>query len=814
MISNYLHVAWRNLKRNKVFSVINILGLSVGLCVCMLVGLYIWHETNYDNYHPHVDRLYQVATIEIGHGKESRFHGNPHSVAGLLKSVFPQVEATARMCGLLGDDKTLLQYYEPGGNGRSFNEDKGYMADSGFFHLFKYNFVEGNAGTAISGPYSIVLSSDIAAKLFGQKPAIGKTIHVSSGFNGDHDYTVTAVFQPAKMPSHIDARFFLSIYGGTVGDFMRTYTNMASNYFFYTYVLLKPGVNPIDVERQFPAFVETYEGKDLKATGYYRKLFLLPVKDIHLYADMQYGDVTPGGSVTYLYILGSIALFTLLIACINFMNLATARSSKRSAEVGVRKTLGAGRLSLIWRFLGESLFMAFIAFVVSLGLTYLLLPAFNGLSGKTIFLSSAQVTGLGAGFFLLVIFTGLLAGSYPALYLSSFKPVKILKGKITNSLAVVSLRKGLVVFQFCISIVLIVAAAIISKQMHFLRNTDLGFNKDQELILPLRSNVARKLYSSLKNELQKNPGIRSVGASFNYPGYMGSNWTYYAEGKASNDNHNLYTSIVDFDFLKTLQIQPVAGHIFTDQIPSDSVDGAVLNQKAVELLGYNPATCIGKRVYATAPSHDIFKIVGVVKDFHFEDLHVPINGVLFMVNSNPVYSYIIAHINSSNIENTIAGIQRTWQSLNPNEPFEYSFLDEQFQRQYDADNRLAAIVGYTTGIAILISCLGLFGLAAFSAEQRTKEIGIRKVLGAGTSNLVALLSFDFLKLVGIAIVIGMPLGWWATNKWLRDFAYRTPVNWWLFAFSALTAMVIAFATISFQAFRAATSNPVESLRTE
>lgn len=813
MIRNYLKVAWRSLMRNKVFSTINVLGLSVGLSVCMLLSLYIWHESHYDDYHPAIDRLYQVGTIEHTKDKDIRFQGCPNTLATNFKAVFPQVEATARLCPLLLDNQTLMQYRLPDGRARSFYEEKGFMADSGFFHLFNYDFVEGNPATGVSGPYSIVLSKEIAVKLFGDQPALNKVIHVVSTFNGDHDYTVKGVFQPSIRPSHIDARFFVSMYGGNVGQMLRTWASATSNYFFVTYIRLKPGTNPAQIERQLPAYEDTYEGKDLKSAGYTRSRFLLKVRDIHLYANMDYGDVTPGGSVTYLYILGSIALFTLLIACINFMNLSTARSTRRAGEVGIRKTLGAGRSALVRQFLGESILMALLAYVLSLILTWLLLPGFNIVCGKSIVLSGTQLLMMGVASLALALVTGLLAGSYPALYLSSFKPVKVLKGKITNSLAVASVRKGLVVFQFSISIILIVAALIIGRQMQYLRNADLGFTRDQQLILPLRSQSAEKLYTAFKSELQKTPGIRAVGASFLYPGNVGWSGTYYADGQPSTNNSPFLTNFIDFDFMQTLGLKAIAGHIFSDRFPGDSVDGVVINETGARRLGYTVENCIGKGFHNTH-SNEVHRIVGVMKDFHFEDLHMPITSVAFFVNSAPEYRYIIAHIKGPHVGTTLATVQRIWQRLNPDEPFEYSFLDADFQKHYEADNRLAALVGYAMGIAIFISCLGLYGLASFSAEQRTKEIGVRKVLGANSARIVGLMSVDFMKLVLLAIILGSPIGWWATQRWLQDFAYRTTVPWTLFALTTGVALTIAFVTISFQAFRAATTKPVNALRSE
>jgi putative ABC transport system permease protein len=814
MLLNYL--AWRRLNRNRAFSLINILGLSVGLSSCMLITLYIWHENSYDTYHPNIDQLYQVGTIDIAHGKKIRFYGCPPMMAGLVQSTFPQVEATARICRLLGDDQNLLQYHAGNGTTRAFYEDNGMMADSGFFHLFHYDFVEGNANTAISSPYSVVLAKDIADKLFEGKPALGKTIHIPSHINGDHDYTVTAVFRPMSKPSHINGRFFLSMYSGNIGDFLRTDKNMASNYYFVTYALLKQGANPAVIEKGFPSFVDTYEGKDLREAGYYREQFLLKVRDIHLHSDMPYGDVTPSGSLTYLYILASIAVFILLIACINFMNLSTARSTKQSLEVGVRKTLGAGRGALIAQFLGESLLMAFIALGIALLLTLSLLPAFQKLADRNIQLPLPQLLLMGGGFLILTILTGLIAGSYPAFYLSSFQPVKVLKGKMTNSLAVIFLRKGLVIFQFCISIVLIVAAVIIGEQMHYLRTTDMGFAKDQQLILSLRGDQRLKS-ATIKEAVASVPGVLSSAGSTQFPGIIApGDDLLYAEGKPSTDNHHVYLNFVDFDYMKTMNLKMISGHAFSQEFPRDSVDGIILNETAIRALGYDPATCVGKKVYSgvSYTLGNSLRIVGVMKDFHFEDLHNPIDAIGLEVFSRPFYSYLTVHVDKNNLGKTIAGIQKAWQQLFPDTPFEYSFLDERFQKLYEADNRIAAIVAYATGFAIFISCLGLFGLAAFSAEQRTKEIGIRKVLGASEGSIVTLLSKDFLKLVAIAVLIGSPLGWYVMQQWLQGFAYRTTIGWTVFALTTGAALFIALLTISSQAIRAALANPVKSLRTE
>ena len=815
MIKTYFKIAWRNMMKNKIFSFINIFGLSVGLTCCMLISLYLYNEMNYDRYHANIKQLYQLGTVFVKDGKEDRTVNTPNPMAQAMKQEFPEIADATRLMGLFAEDKTLFQYGEPDKEIKSFYENNGFMADSNFFGLFSYNFIEGNPATALSDPNTVVLSEEIAKKIFGNSPALNKRIRISSSTTGEFDYTVAGVFRPSSKPSHINARFFLSFGGSNMEQSMRNNPSMATNNMFYTYFLLKPGANAKELENKFPAFVEKYIGKDLKAMGFYKKQFLLAVKDIHLHAGIP-TDVTGTGNLTYLYILGSIAIFTLLIACINFMNLATARSSKRSAEVGVRKVLGAEKGALIRQFLGESMLMTFFAFALALGFTSLFLPAFSQVSGRNIVFSFSEHKWLLAGFFVLAGVTGFIAGIYPAFYLSSFKPVKVLKGKLANTLAVASLRKALVVFQFVISATLIIASVVIIKQMNFLRNTDLGFTKDQQIIIPFRSNNAKNIYPSLKNEISRDREVLSAGASFYYPGIFNpSDLGLYREGKTMKEAKLTKTNWVDYDFLQTLDIKPIAGRLFGAEFPADTNNRIILNEKAVNELGYTAREAVGKPLFFDWRGQpNRFEIIGVIRDFHFKDMHTAIEPYAFFLNNRPSYNYLIVHTKTADMKGMLGSIEKTWHRLNPNEPFEYSFLDQDFQKNYDADSRLSSLVKYFTIIAILISCLGLFGLAAFSAERRTKEIGVRKVLGASVSNIVSLLSKEFLRLVIIAIVIASPIAWWFMNKWLQDFAYRIQIGWMVFAIAGITAICIALFTISFQAIKAAVANPLKSLRTE
>lgn len=816
MFRNYLKIAWRSLMKNKTFSFINIFGLAIGFTCCMLISLYIYNEISYDTYHKNKERIFQLGATTIQDGKEERRANTASPFAKTMQQEFPEIEASARMMRLFTDDKTLLQYTTPSGAVKSFYETQGYLADSSFFNILTFHFIEGAGATALAEPNTIVLSEAVAQKLFGKNKALGNVIHISSSTNGDRDFKVTGVYAQPPTPSHIDARFILSFKGGNMEHFAGSSTSFIFNNMFYTYFLLKPGADAKKLEAKFPAFVTKYMAAGLKDAGIRRHLFLTPIRNIHLRSSIE-ENVTPAGSLTYLYILASIAVLTLLIACINFMNLSTARSSKRAAEVGVRKTLGAERGSLVRQFLGESLIMALLAFLFSILFTFLLLPFFERVSDKSLQLPPAEYLPLLLFFFILVLVAGLLAGSYPAFYLSSFQPVKVLKAKFANTLAAVALRKGLVVFQFVISVALIVASVVITGQMDFLRSTDLGFTKDQQLVVPLRTDRSKELYASLKTAISNQPGIASVGASFYYPGIFNpQDWLLYKQGTSMKDSKDVYINHVDTSFLQTLQIKPVAGRLFSSQYPADTAARIVLNETAIATFGFASAQdAVGKWIAADWDGQqNRFEIVGVVKDFHFKDLHNAVQPYGFLLNNDNRFNYLIAHTKEGDPSGTLKSLEKTWRNLNPNEPFEYSFLDQDFQKNYAAEGRLAGLIRYFTIIAILISCLGLFGLAAFSAEQRTKEIGIRKVMGASIAQIVALLSKDFLKLVGVAVVIACPAAWYVMDKWLQNFAYRTTISVAVFFITALIAFFIAMFTISFQAVRAALTNPVKNLRTD
>ncbi|HEY4111595.1 ABC transporter permease [Puia sp.] len=816
MVLNFLKIAWRNGMKSKIFSFINIFGLAAGLTCCMLISIYLIHEVSYDKYQKDADRLFQMETaFSFEHGKEQVMPATPWPMAPAMQRDFPEIEQSTRVLALaLFEDKTMLQYREGTAIPVSFYEDRGFMVDSNFFHMLTFPFIEGDPNTALQQPSCIVLSEETAHKLFGTGPALGKLIHVSSATYGDHNLTVKGVFRPVNAPSHFEANFFLSMRGGDMEEMIRRAENdYATNNMYVTYLKLRPGTDPARLEAKFPAFIDKYAGKDLKAYGYARRQFLVPVRDLHLRADLN-NSITPTTSKTYLYILGSIAVFTLLIACINFMNLATARSAKRSSEVGIRKVLGAVRGGLIGQFLGESVLMSVISFSLAWAITVLLLPAFSMMTNRHLVFNVTEQIPLLAAFLGLAIFAGLVAGVYPAFYLSSFQPAKVLKGKFSNSLAAVSLRKGLVVFQFMISVTLIVSTVVINSQMKYLRNQDLGFNKTAQIVIPLRGAVAKQQTVALETEFRRNSQVLNAGAASYYPGIMNpSDNIMYREGDNPQTGKRVQMNFVDYDYSPTLELRPVAGRLFSREFTADTSGRIVLNEAAVKNFGYpSVQAAIGKRIKTDFQGRtETYEIIGVVKDFHFKDLHVAVEPYALRLQQMQ-NGYLIVHSGPGDPAPVLASLQAAWHKLDPNEPFEYSFLDEDFQKNYAAEERLSAMIGYFTVMAILISCLGLFGLASFSAEQRVREIGIRKVLGASVSGIVLLLSKDFMKLVGLAMLIASPVAWMIMHRWLQDFAYKVPIDWMVFAVTFVCTLLITLVTIGVQAVRAGLANPVESLR--
>ncbi|GAB3175453.1 ABC transporter permease [Telluribacter humicola] len=815
MIKNYLKIAWRNIIRNKTFSAINILGLAVGLTCCMLLLLYIRSELSYDKHHEHADNLYLLGLKSvIGQSAGREFATSPAPYAPTLKSEYPEIEETTRL--FAPENKALLQVREQGKQILSLYESRGYQVDSNFFNLFSYEFVEGNAASALADRNSVVLSEEVAQKLFGAGPVLDKTVRIVGDLGLGEEFKVTGVYRDASARSHIDARFFVPIYAGGIGNFLREgQLDFANNNMFITYLRLRPGTEPAQLMQKLPAFVEKYARADLKQYGFDVALQLISVKDLHLYDQFQ-SVITPTNTTTYLYILASIAIFTLLIACINFMNLSTARSARRAAEVGVRKVMGAQKFALVRQFLGESMVLTLLALVIALLLVLLLLPVFNQLTDKQLHFNELLQPSILLTFLGLALLTGFIAGSYPAFYLSLFNPALVLKGKFTNTLSAVALRRSLVVFQFVVSVGLVLATFVIQEQMKYLRTTSLGFTQDQQIAIPFRSDESRQAYTAFRNEVLASNQVVAAGGAQSYPGiFNGSDLVMHRPDQSQEQGHDIKINRVDYEYMQTMGFELKQGRMFSREFPGDTNDRMVVNEALLKEFQIPADKAIGQRLsFDWGGVSYPFEIVGVVKDFHYENLHQTIQPYAFLLNNGASINYLIVHVNTDNMQQVLGFMEQKWKALRPDEPFEYTFLNEDFQKNYQAEARTSRIVSYFTLISILISCLGLFGLAAFAAQQRTKEIGVRKVMGASVSSIVLLLSKDFLKLVLIAIVIASPIAWYAMNQWLSDFAYKIDIPWWVFVVSGALAVVIAFITISYQSIKAALMNPVKSLRSE
>jgi putative ABC transport system permease protein len=794
MLKNHFKIALRNLWRHRVFSFINITGLSVGITACFFIFMYVTFELSYDKFHTKGDRIYRLVTDIKTPSEVINTDVTSWAFAPNLKTDFPEIEAFTRVNGgsflvRKGDVK--------------FQEEKTLFADSTFFKVFDFKLIKGNAKTALSAQASIVFSQSAAKKYFGNTDPVGQTVLIT----GDAiPALVTGVMEDMPENSQIKADMLISMVTFTQ-RFNKGVEEQWGNYGATSYLLLKPGVNAKALQVKLPAFMEKRNGQQSRKQQMFATLFLEPLKDVYLHSKRGGQEV---GSISNVYIFGIVAVFILVIACINFINLTTARSVERAKEVGIRKVVGALKGELASQFIGESVVLCLIAFVVTVILSVLLLPLFNQLSGKIV--SPGIFSNISNVFILfgISIAIGFLAGIYPAMVLSSFKPIMVLKGRFSTGTKGNLLRKSLVVAQFSISIALIIGTIIVYNQMDFMRNRDLGFSKDQVLVMDSNSDAGKDAF---RQSIKSIPGVKSVSLSSSVPG--GGNRGAYSEvenkkGDLQIANLDLY--FVDFDYLNQFKIKMVAGRPFSrDFMITDTSQAMILNEEAVKLFGYSsPQQAIGKRFKQWGREG---KIIGVMKDFHFRSLQEKIKPLSMRVEMSDL-NLISVKVDGKNLPATLAAIERKWKEVIPNRPFSYYFLDEFFDRQYRAEQRFGKLFFNFAILAIAISCLGLLGLASYSTYQRTREIGIRKVLGASIPGIVNMLSIDFMKLVGISFLIATPVAWYFMHKWLQNFAYHIDIQWWVFAASGILAMVVALTTISFQSIKAAIANPVKSLRSE
>ncbi len=801
MLRNYLLIAFRNLLKHKAFSFINITGVAVGLGCFLLIALYVKDELSYDRYNANADRIFRVTrTFLSSEGTPSLKLAQLAPPFGpLIKQDFAEAEQVVRTIGNDG----LIRYGE-----HSFNEEGVLFAEASLFKVFDIRLVSGNPNHALENPFSIVFSQPMAEKYFGKENPVGKIVR----FDNQFDMTVTGVFEPLPAQSHFHPNFLASF---TTFNDSRVYgaeqlrTNWSNNA-FNTYLLLKAGANPQRIEAAFPTFQDNHlsAGGGAK-TSTWSVLHLQKLTDIHLRSHTD-SEVEPTGDISYIYLFSAIGLFILLIACINYMNLATARSAGRAKEVGMRKVVGALRTQLIGQFLSESLLLVIFALGIALLLVVLCLPALNDFTQKHLSFQQLLDPVFLSILIGITLLTALVAGSYPAFFLTSFRPLGVLKGQIASAMRSGKLRQMLVITQFAIAIALIISTAVVYTQMKYIQNYRLGYAKDQVLLLKDTGDSTTN-YETLKQQLIQTGAVRDVGRSSRIP--SGRLLDDYEAKVLKGDtmapvNINLRSLRVDYDFIPAYQIRMAAGRNFSRAYSTDT-SMIVLNETAVRQLGWTPDQAIGKP-FQYGPT--IGQIIGVTKDFHFESLHQRMAAMAMTLSKGNVHWLSVPL--KGNTPAALSQVKAVWKQFFPERPFDYQFLDERFDRLYAREQTQQTLFSIFAGIAILISCLGLFGLSIFMAEARTKEIGIRKVLGASEVSLVALFSKEFMKLVMVALLIASPVAWYAMHTWLADFAYRTDIHWWVFVLAGGLTVLIALLTVSFQSVKAALTNPVKSLRSE
>jgi putative ABC transport system permease protein len=810
MIRSYLKTALRFLLKNKTFSFINIIGLATGTLCCLYILLYVQDQYGYDKHHKDAKDIYRVtSSLEITGDKHNNSTASP-PVAPAIKRDFPEVVQFTRLVptGMLGNSKNLLKYKE-----KSFYEKDLVYVDSTFFDVFAYHFDYGkNTRDILAQPYTIVLLKPVADKLFGSEDPVGKTISIDNGF-GKHDFKVNGVVDESLGKISIRASIFVTMRSGGFGQFVLDNTAWAGYNLACSYVKLRPGASAAALEKKLPGFLDKYGAQQLKALGMKKVLHLQPLTSVHTTPGYEV-ELSPTISPTLLYILILIAVMIQLIACINFMNLSTARASKRAKEVGVRKVVGAGKADLIRQFLGESFLLSLIGVLLALPLLFLLLPYLNGITHTDIQISFLNHYSIWLMLVAIVLVTGVVAGSYPAFYLSAFEAIKVMKGNFTSHVSASGIRRSLVVFQFVLSIVLITGIIIIYSQLNYIKNKDLGFDKNQKLILSFYTGDSQQKMTALSTDLQQLSEVKAVSRSNNYLSqFVGRDHGVFLSGGNESNAVDAQNIDVDEKFLKANGIKVISGRDFHIK---DSLK-TLINETLCQRLGLDPQKAPGTRLYSQylGGPKSYVDVVGVMKDFNYNSLHGEVRPFMLFYNGDPnAFSFMTVSVSSKDYKTLLAKMDAVWQKSLPGVPFEYAFLDEEVQKQYEAEITMSQIINSFTIMAILISCLGLFGLAAFSAEQRQKEIGIRKVLGASVAGVVGLLSTEFVKLVTISFVIATPIAWWAMHKWLQAFAYKVTIAWWMFAIAGIASIAIALITVSFQAVRAALANPVKSLRSE
>ena len=790
MIRNYFKIAWRNLLHNKTFSLINIFGLALGMTCSLLIMLWLKDELNKDKFHANTKRLYRVMENQYYVGDISTFESSPGILAENIVKDIPEIEMASQV---LWEEEPLFTV------GDKFDKEKGRYVQKDFLRMFSFKLQKGDPATALARPDAVVIAKKLADKYFKGEDPIGKMIKI----DGKDNVIVTGVLEDIPELSSLKFDFLMSYdIWFKKNDWAKEWGNNGPR----CVVLLKENTSVDKVNAKIKNYIKT-KNKDSNV-----ELFLQNYGESYLYSKWDNAKQA-GGRIEYVRTFSVVAIVILLIACINFMNLATARSLRRAREIGVRKVVGAGKRQLIAQFIGESMFVSFLAILISLLIVALILPSFNELTEKhlTIDLTNPSFLLILLG---LTVFTGVISGSYPALFMSTLKPIVVLKGILKFKAGATYFRKGLVVFQFALSIILILGMIVVYRQINFIHNKNLGFGKEDLLYIPLEGGLSKN-YMAFREELQKKPGIKNVTSAQHNPLQVGSStqgvrWP----GKDTTQLILFSSNPINYDYIKTMGIQLIAGRDFD---PSYSLDtnNYLINEAAARKIGYKDP--VGKELTMWG---DKGTIIGLMKDFHHNSLHVPIEPLILRlykqswIGDGGFWGHVIIRTEKGKTREALASMETTFKKFNAGFPFKYYFTDDEIKNNYKAEHTVSKLSRYFAFLAIFISCLGLFGLVTFTAEQKTKEIGIRKVLGASVSGIVGMLSKDFLKLVLIATVIAFPVAWWMMHKWLLDFEYRIDIGWWVFVVAGITALLIALLTISFQSIKAAIANPVKSLRTE
>lgn len=809
MIKQYIKIAWRNLLKSKQQTSINLLGLTVGTVSCLAILLYVFAQLGYDEHHEDAASIFRVETIIERDGAESFDTGAASPpIAFALKEDFPEVQEATRVVltdvfnsNLIGAAGSPDAYYEP----------RVYMADSTFFKVFDYEFIEGNARTALNEPNAIVLSSSLANKLFGAENTLGKAITWGSGEDAQ-TLTVKGVFNEKYAKSHLKPNYIVSMSTPGMGTFVKNFRNFATNNFVYSYVKLQSNSNAKALQSKLPDFIQDRGAKDLSNAGMTNKqLFLKKVSDIHLYSEGRKNQIHEVSNIKYLYFLLTLAFFIQLVACVNFINLSTARASKRAKEIGVRKVVGAGKNSLMRQFLGESLLLSIFAMGISIPLTILLLPLLNELTQASLVYQDLLNWKIALLLGTLGVCTGFLSGIYPAIILSSIKPIKALKNAAILQSGNGAFRKVLVVFQFVVSISLVATVIIITQQFKFAQSKDLGFKKDNLLALRIGTDEASSKFESLKASFLNIPGVRHVSSGNYAPSeiVLADNGMYLPGGNRENNTIVKRNGVSD-GYFETLNIPFVVGRDFT---AADTTNQIIVNQATLKTFNIKEEDALSSRLLQSYGEETFERrIIGVVKDYHFASLKEEIAPIFLHKETSP--NWLFLKIETNDYGELLNSLEQQWKTTVNNVPFDYRFVDTEVEKLYDEEKRLGQISIVFTILAILISCLGLFGLVSFIAEQKRKEIGIRKVLGASISSVVQLLTKDFITLVGIAFLIASPISYYFMKRWLEDFTYKIEIELWVFLLAGSFAIFITVVTVGFQSLKSALANPVKSLRTE